>query len=207
MPDEQQPSASPDDKTLMRRLAAGDIESLGELFVRHGKYVESAIWRFSPHLTRSEVEDLAQDVFLRVNQLAGGYREQHWFRAWIYKVAVQMARNARRNKSLRANLLRQSGFLYLGIGAAIDDSPENRSAIKETLVKAMDKLPKSQWEILLLFEVEGFSAAEIGDILELSPQAVWTRLSRARTRLFDIASRMTGEGMPQELPVPVRGRS
>ncbi len=172
------------DEMLALRVAEGDMEALGEIYVRHGAMVKKALYRFAPGIGEHQVEDLSQDVFLKLMRPETRYEEQGRFRAWLYGIAVNLARRWRRRHGLRLML---SGPLEKALGRAsqeADRSPEHIAANRELVSEAINKLPAGSREVLILHEVEGFTGEEIANILGLSAGAVWTRLHRARRRLI-----------------------
>jgi RNA polymerase sigma factor (sigma-70 family) len=167
------------DEELIRRLKQGETAGLGELFIRYERMVKSALKRFAPHLTAEELEDLSQEVFIRVNALARSYQEQTRFKAWLYSIAVGKAKNRRRkdwirNKLLKTHLQSEMDLNYQG------PSPLEALTARQSALRALALLPGPQQEVLWLFAVEGFSGDEISDILSISTNTVWTRLYRAR---------------------------
>jgi RNA polymerase sigma-70 factor (ECF subfamily) len=174
------------DESLMARLAGGEIEALGELYRRYGAMVVSALLRFARELPRDEAEDLCQEVFLTLRDTAAKYEEQSKLKAWLYGVAVQFARNWRRNRALRFRLLGQYSKTRLTNGLQVVASPEQTAGFRDVIRKTLDKLPPRHRELLVLSEVEGFSASEIAEITGMSPAAVWTRLHRIRKKLLRV---------------------
>ena len=77
------------DEQLMRILASGHSEPLGELYIRHSAMVKDAMMRFCPEISIAEAEEMVQDVFLVLNRKASKYREQMKFKAWLYGIAVK----------------------------------------------------------------------------------------------------------------------
>jgi RNA polymerase sigma-70 factor, ECF subfamily len=185
------------DDELMTELREDRMPSLGEIYRRHGAMVESALMRFVPGLSGQETEDLCQDVFIRLRALAGRYRQNGKLKVWLYGIALQMARSRTRDDALHDRVLKRSGRERCGVSLATDDSPEHAATVRDLIEKTLGRLPREQWEVVVLYEVEGLSGAEIAEILEIQPQAVWTRLHRARRRLLD-AVRECEDSCPAE---------
>ena len=95
------------DEQLMSRIASGEVGLLGEIYVRHNTVVKSALGRFAQDISFEEREDLAQEVFIAVNDSASRFPAGVEFRAWLYGVAVKKARAWRRNNWIRKKLLRK----------------------------------------------------------------------------------------------------
>jgi RNA polymerase sigma-70 factor (ECF subfamily) len=174
------------DEQLMSRLAAGEVASLGELYERHDATVKSALGRFAQDISFEEREDLAQEVFIAVNDSAKRFPAGVEFRAWLYGVAVKKARAWRRNNWIRKKLLRQKGGTPVGMALCVDASPARRSEMRQLIVKALSSLPDSEREVILLRAIEGFSGDEIALILGISHGSVRVRLHRARGRIEEL---------------------
>lgn len=187
------------DEALMQRLKQGEKAPLGVLFARYDGMVKSALRRFVPQLTTSEVEDLAQEVFIRVLDMAEGYQEQTRFKAWLYSIAVGKARNWRRKHWIRSKLMKR--YLQSELDVQIQGpSLLEKLETRQSALSALALLPKPQQEVLWLFAVEGFSGDEISDILSISSNTVWTRLYRARQGVIKVLGPRSGSnGRPKEV--------
>ena len=192
------------DAILMARLGAGELSALGVLYARHGAMVKSAVRCYAPNIGESEIDDLSQDVFLQLKRTAAYYTERGRFRAWLFGIASQAAKNWLKTGATRADLLKVFGAQPPAMGLKHTGSPETCAEARELIWKLFDALPEGQREVFYLHAVEEFSAREIGEILGLSENAVWTRLHRGRnaivSRLEEI-ERAKGNGSRASLKV------
>ncbi len=186
------------DEVLVGRVADGDTESLGELYRRHGLMVKGALFRFAGGISEAEVEELCQDVFLELMESAARYKEQGRFRAWLYGVAVNMARRWRRRHGLTLFLFRPLDTARSATAIGTSSSPEHTAVVRESVSRALASLPKGQRDVLVLYEVEGFGGEEIAHILGIKIGAVWTRLHRARKRIIEKARLAPVRGLSLE---------
>lgn len=92
----------------------------------------------------------------------------------------------RRQTWLRRHLLQRHAGSPIAIAGAHEDSPAKLTETREDITQALDQLPESQREVLLL-HAEGFSGDEIAELLQIRPKTVWTRLHRARSLLLAAA--------------------
>lgn len=126
---------------------------------------------------REQAEDVAQDVFVRllVNrpELAPGKEK-----AWLLKVALNRCRDLWRSSWLKKVVL---GHPLFECFPAPDEIGE--LADRHTLAEAVNALKPEFKEVVLLFYYQGFSVAEISEMLEIAEGTVSSRLSRARSRL------------------------
>lgn len=185
---------SQSDETLVRQLARGNMEALGELYQRHVGMVEGAVKRFAPYASPSEVEDLAQEVFLKLQPASAGYVEQAKFKAWLYGIAVRTTLSWRKKHAVRHRLFSRSKSA-LADDLTVSPSPERTAALRELIRKLFRQLPKRQQDVLVLYEGEGFTAREVADILSTTEAAVWTRIHRARRTLMHALDRSDVEAM------------
>ena len=138
--------------------------TLDAAFRAHAGFVASVALRV---LGRpSEVDDLVQDVFLRVMPRLGDLRDPAAMRSWLAVIAARMARRRLRSRRWK---------IWLGVGADYDyaqlvdgaASPQDRALVGE-LYRALDRLPVGQRLAWSLRHVEGFELAEVARACECS---------------------------------------
>ena len=139
---------------------------------------------------RDEALDLSQDVFFRVFRTIHRFRGQSSLRTWIYRIAVNQARNRHRfwrrrhsadQVSLDAHVATHGEMLSRG-----ELGPEQIFAQKqlaERLQRALDALPFDQRTAIVLREIDGLSYDEIAFSLGVAIGTVKSRLTRARQTL------------------------
>src|SRR4051794_10669988 len=139
---------------------------------------------------RDEALDLSQEVFLRVFRTIHRFRGQSSLRTWIYRIAVNQARNKHRfwrrrhradQVSLDQRIAAHGEFLSGG-----NTTPDHVLAQKELasqLQQALDALPFDQRIAIVLREVDGLSYEEIAFSLGVAVGTVKSRLTRARQAL------------------------
>jgi RNA polymerase sigma-70 factor (ECF subfamily) len=153
---------------------------IGNLFERHHQEIFAYLYRLLNN--REWAHDLTQETFEKVirhqDQLDG--IENH--RAWIYRIASNLAFNA---------LKRQKRWQWLpwkqhDAASLTTPDPARQNGQQEAVVQALDTLPSHYRAPLLLFSYYEMSVREIADILEISPGAVKTRLHRAREQFRQV---------------------
>ena len=171
------------DAELMLRLREGDMEPLGEIYRRYGGQVRSLLWRILPDRHWGETDDLAQDVFETLYEVAERFDVSRALRPWIFGIAVRRARSWQRKHWVRSKLLRrytgERRAMGVGVVAPPDAAPVSRSQID----RALGELPRAQREVLLLYTVENLKGEQIAEALGVNLNTVWTRLRRARLTL------------------------
>ena len=173
---------------LIQRCAAGDDSAFAELVAEHQRMVVQLAMNLLGD--RDEALDLSQDVFIRVFRTIGQFRGQSALRTWIYRIAVNQARNRHRfwrrrrrsdQVSLDAHVEAHGDFQC---GAEV--GPDRILAQKELAARlkdALDALPFDQRTVVVLREVDGLSYDEIAFSLGVAVGTVKSRLTRARQTL------------------------
>ncbi len=173
---------------LIQRCAAGDEMAFAELVAEHQRMVVQLAMNLLGD--RDEALDLSQEVFLRVFRTIVRFRGQSTLRTWIYRIAVNQARNRHRfwrrrhradQVSLDAHVATHGEFR-----SGIEAGPDHVLAQKELaarLQSALDALPFDQRTAIVLREVDGLSYDEIAYSLGVAVGTVKSRLTRARQTL------------------------
>ena len=175
--------------TLVQRCAAHDEDACAELVTEHQRMV----YQLSLNLLgdHNEALDLSQEVFLRVFRTIHGFRGQSALRTWIYRIAVNQARNRlrwwrRRHKGQQISLddhVRDHGDLPASNDRESPDRLLGQKELADKLRRALDALPFDQKTALVLREIDGLSYEEIGFSLGIAVGTVKSRLARARDAL------------------------
>jgi len=168
------------DAELMARLrSADDREAFAELVDRHKDAVVAYLARLTGN--RERAEDLGQETFLRLYRAVPGYVEQGLLRAFLFRIATNLAHSEERRER-RLRLL--SPFL-VGSSQAEAAAPAGllREEIQREVGAAVSALPMSYRVPLVLHELEGWAYADIARALAVSEGTVKSRIHRGRQRL------------------------
>ncbi|MEM9680513.1 MAG: sigma-70 family RNA polymerase sigma factor [Bacteroidota bacterium] len=127
---------------------------------------------------RSQAEDLAQDVFIKVWKNLGGFRNQSSLSTWIYRITVNTClMNIRKKRKQK-----RSDNLPLHLESPSDNYSKDRELQFSQLYSCIDKLSESNKTIILL-ELEGLPQKEIAEIVGIKHEAVRVRLHRIKNEL------------------------
>jgi RNA polymerase sigma-70 factor (ECF subfamily) len=142
---------------------------LGRLYERHARAIARYVWRFARDADNAA--DLVHETFLRAVRTPGIPAEEGRALRWLYRVATNVAiDDVRRRKRLR----------FIGIDR-MNLGEDTRSNDTVTLVRAaLQNIPPEQAATLVLKLHEGFSRAEIAELLGTTEETVKTRLARGR---------------------------
>lgn len=181
----------PGDEALMSALAAGDLPALDALMLRWQTPLRAFLFR---HLqNEADALDLAQETFVRIYRHRDRYRPGARFTTWMFQIALNLARDhARKHHRRRTDSLETAAPADTAGLAAPGSAPDAAARRIEEIAAvrtAIADLPEELREVLVLFEYEEKSHAEIAEILGATPKAVETRLYRARDKLRATLSR------------------
>jgi len=122
----------------------------------------------------AEAEELAQDVFVRAYQALPSLKGEANYRAWLYRIATHCAYDLLRRRRL---------VRWLPLGAQETSAPSPPAPdgdLRDAVQEALLRLSPEYRVPLILYSVQGYSTAEIAEMLGISVGAVKTRLYRAR---------------------------
>lgn len=159
--------ALPSDELLLSAFAKGDRNAFDRLTARYSGVLDAYFRRRLPDDGR--VEELRQETLLALYALAPSYEERGRFRSLLFSIAYRKLASSQRSQRETVPL---------------SEEPPTRSeeGVFDVL-SALRRLPEPLREALLLTRLEGLAAAEAGDVLGCSADAVRARVCRARSLL------------------------
>jgi RNA polymerase sigma-70 factor, ECF subfamily len=194
-----------EERARVQRAQKGDERAFEQLVRQHQHRVFGLVARILHR--QDDVEDIAQQVFLKVYLSLNRFDQRAAFSTWLYKIAVNECWDHLRKKKVRPLLYesdsseeqvsRLDGIATAGRSV---DGLDERAEAKDTLARILDILPPQDRELLLLKEVEGFSVQELAEILGLNVNTVKVRLFRARAKIIETQRRRAGAAGPAKGP-------
>src|SRR5467141_3085973 len=175
-----------DDVRLMELVGRGDTQAFEQLVEKHQTLVAGTVARMLG--SSSDVEDIAQQVFIRVWKSARRYVPRAKFTTWLLKITRNLVFNELRRSKRHAHIPIQTEPSAEEIPLKDETNPAPDASLLETelqraIEEAIMQLPESQRMALVLRRYEQLSYEQIGEILDLSVPAVKSVLFRARTEL------------------------
>ncbi len=167
---------------LVQRVKAGDSSAFAPLFERYQIPICTYLYRLVGN--REEAYDLTQETFLKAFQALSATGPDLHLSAWLYRIATNTALSSLR----RRRLIRWLPLLDWEEGPR-DSSREGLPELvaeAEAIQQILRRLPRDYAVCLLLHDQEGLSAAEVGEVMRLSPGAVRVKLFRARKRFREL---------------------
>lgn len=167
------------DLALVGRARDGDRDAFGRLVERHYDFIHRVAWRWAGN--RSDAEDIAQDVCVRLGRAIRSYRGGSAFTTWLYALTLNAARDLRR-KSMRETVKTEAFGVHALVSGAdavepVADDPAER------MWAAVRTLPEKQREAVLLVYGEGMSHGEAADVMGSAEATVSWHVHEAKKRL------------------------
>lgn len=188
------------DHQLMHRCRAGDLSAFDSLVNRWRAPLARILGRLlatgSFTAWATDVDDLSQEVFLRVFQSKQNYTEAATFSTWLYRIAVNVTRDAARRKRTRDKTVDQ---LQPPAAPAGPEEAVCRDELQQQVGQVLAGLPANLREPLVLRHFGGLTLAETADVLGLP---VGTVRSRVGTALVQLRSELHQRGITEkDLPL------
>ncbi len=169
------------DDALLRAVAEGEISALGEIYDRYSR----DIWRAALRILGPgpDVEDVVQNVFLKLPQIAHSFDGRASARAWLMGIGIRFALRHRRSVG---RFLRMLATLAPTLSGRAPGDPEKGASGMRELERfeaALERLAPKKRAVFVLVELEGMTTDEIARALQIPPATVRTRLHHARREL------------------------
>ncbi|PYP76976.1 MAG: hypothetical protein DMD35_16685 [Gemmatimonadetes bacterium] len=189
-----EPSASPErlaaterDGALVARARAGDASAFDALVRTYMEQAFRVAFRVVGH--REDAEDLVQEAFLAAYQYLDSFEVGRPFGPWLMRIVVNRGANLRRSRARRSTEPETEGVSEAP--SALEES--ERRDMGRVLQDALGTLSERQRLIVTLFDVDGMTSAEIGELMELAPGTVRWHLHEARRQLRGVLGRFLGD--------------
>ena len=179
---------------FVEKLRAGEAEAFERLVAERSGEIYALLYRLTEDA--EEARDLTQETFLRAFQSIGSFRGDACLKTWLYRIALNQARNRwrwwrRHRHNLTTSLDARNGDREQPLSESLRASSSGSNPEQETLARERElalrttlrSIGRPYREVLILRDVEGLSYEEIAAALEISVGTVKSRLSRGRAEL------------------------
>ena len=173
------------DNVLVEQVRNGDKQAFNLLVAKYQYKIQNLISRFIKD--RSEQEDVTQEAFIKAYRAIGNFRGDSAFYTWLYRIAVNTAKNhlvgASRRPPTQDVDLEESGAIGMAGGLTEMNSPEAILQNDELVVvirNAIENLPDELRQAITLREFDGLSYEDIADVMNCPIGTVRSRIFRAR---------------------------
>ena len=161
---------------VLQRAVAGDVSAFEQIIMRFERRVLTLAWRLLGNA--HDAQDASQEVFLRAFRFLHRFDVRRPFEPWIVRMTVNVCRDLGRKRQpnvlLDPEALRSTSDPHLEVA-----SDEKR----QMLYSALAKLPEKERAAIVLRDIEGFSTAEVAEILGSAEATVRSQISTARLKI------------------------
>jgi RNA polymerase sigma-70 factor, ECF subfamily len=184
----------PSDAELIAAVIKGNSAAFEPLVVRYSPRIFATARRYARR--DSEVEDIAQEVWLKAFQKLAGFRGEAPFEHWLMRLAVRTCydflRRHQRNREISFTELSEPESNWLDrFATAPKDADENASAAHQLVERILAMLSPPARMVITLLEIEDRSVKEIADLTGWSVPLVKVRAFRARAEMRKCLQRIT----------------
>jgi RNA polymerase sigma-70 factor, ECF subfamily len=176
------------DFELIKRAQSGDSAAFNEIVLAYRKRILGTITRL---IARPEdVEDVAQEVFLRLYFSLDQLRTAEVFEPWLYRLTVNAAydylRKQRRRQEYRMSDLSEQQMVMADAlaGGRVEHDEREQKKVRESVEALLGAVSEADRILLMLKELEGLSLKELEKIYNINENALKVRLFRARQRVL-----------------------
>jgi RNA polymerase sigma factor (sigma-70 family) len=177
--DSDRPGEPRDDETLLEECRAGNVAAFEHLYEMHGARMKSIAANLLGNL--ADAEDAVQDCFLKVYRGAASFRGASRLSTWIYRVLVNSCYDMLRKRRRHPLETRSEGESLVCSREPV--TPASDHPLRLSVEACVKDLEPRRRAVFLLFEVEGFTHREVGDILGVPEGTSKTLLFEARREL------------------------
>ena len=181
---------------LIQQAQQGDAAAFNQVVTAYRRRILGTISRL---IGRPEdVEDVAQEVFLRLYFSLAQLRTPEVFEPWLYRLTVNAAydylRKSRRRMEFRMSDLSEQQVMMAdaAAGSRFQNDENEKRRVKETVTGLLSSVSEDDRILLTLKEVEGLSLKELEKIYHVNENALKVRLFRARQRVLKNMKDVTG---------------
>lgn len=169
------PRISDEEQELVARAQAGDPEGFAGLVRIHQR--RAYLVARAVVMTHEDAEDAVQDGFMRAHQALNRFDAGQSFGAWLHRIVANSALDLSRRRKVRAADELSDAF------PSVFRDPAEDSELRERLQAALATLPDRARSVLVLHDIEGFTHAEIGELLSIPGGTARSDLHHARRKL------------------------
>jgi RNA polymerase sigma-70 factor (ECF subfamily) len=183
-----------DDDPMAKIIAlaiTGDRAAFGEIVVRHERRVLTLAFRLLG--TIEDAQDAAQEVFLRTFKYLRRFDASRPLEPWLVRTTVNVCHGLGRKRRQQRRVFVQSDFLEHSAPAGNPHAELRAREQRRMLHRALEGLAEKERAAIVLRDIEGFTTAEVAEILESSEATVRSQISVARLKIRKAVQRMKGD--------------
>ncbi len=168
------------DKDLVLRCQRGDSTSFRQLYRRYQQRVRSTLYQLCG---REMLDDLVQEVFLRVWKALPRLRNPNYFSTWLYRITWNVATDKRRKLAKSPSFTDDSSTLKMTPSPSSETPDLMRLHYQDLVQQGLQTLSLEHRAVLVLHDLEDVPQKEVANILKLPVGTVKSRLFYARNKI------------------------
>ncbi len=170
-----------DDAELLAGCRAGSLPAFEELYRQHVRKMKSLAYNMLGNT--SDAEDAVQEAFLKIHRGLANFKGQSSFATWCYRILLNSCHDMRRKRQRR----QEEPPAETEDGETMEPAARaTQHPLRLMLERAVGELSERYRRVFLLFEVEGFSHVEIGEMLGITEAS-------SKNALFEAKKKLRGE--------------
>ena len=179
-------TSDPADERLVKAALAGDDEAFVQLVRRYKRKVFALAARFSRD--RDELDDICQEVFIKVYENLGKFRNDAPFEHWLARISTRTCYDALRKRK-KENILVPWESIHYELADSASVATEAAEQARDLLERGLARLLPAERLVITLLELEEKSVREIAGMTGWSETNVKVRAFRARQKLKRLLER------------------
>ncbi|MFN4328094.1 MAG: RNA polymerase sigma factor RpoE [Limnobacter sp.] len=180
-----------EDFLIVQRVQAGDQKAFNLLVSKYHRRVGRLLSRMVKN--QEDIEEVVQETFIKAYRAIGNFRGDSAFYTWIYRIAINTAKNLLVNQGKRPTTLKEGvdedGETFEdNLALSNIDTPESlyqTKQIGEAVNAAMEDLPEDLRTAIVMREIDGLSYDEIAQVMGCPIGTVRSRIFRAREAIAE----------------------
>ena len=164
-------------RALVARAQNGDAEAFAELIEDHYDLIHRTAWKWCGN--RTDAEDVAQDVCVKLGGAIAGFDGRSAFSSWVYRITLNAVRDMQRAGKRRGRY----ADAYAEISPEDQPAEQEEAATSSQLWAAVRQLPEKQRDAVLLVYAEELSHAAAAEIMGIREATVSFHVHEARKTL------------------------
>lgn len=179
-----------DEKILISKAKEGDKKAFEEIISLYEKKVFSTIYYMVKN--ENEVEDIAQEVFVKIYKNLKNFKEESSLYTWIYRITINVCIDELKKKKNVVYIDEKIETADGEMEMQLEDTakgPEHLAEdeeLKRKITNCIRKLPIDQRTMIILRDIKGFTYMEIAEMTKINLGTVKSKINRARTALKQI---------------------
>jgi RNA polymerase sigma-70 factor (ECF subfamily) len=171
-----------EDAILVEQARTGDCAAFEQIYRRHRDRIHALVWRLAGG-DHALAEDLLQEAFVRAWTKLDGFRGESRFGTWLHRLSVNVALSDRRIRLRKAE--RETG-MNEEVERTATGARDVRADQQLDLEQAIARLPERARSVLVLFDIEGLTHAEIASVTGMAEGSSKAQLHRARRMVREV---------------------